>query len=203
MLLSDRPRYTDRPFLHHDDILSADGRHGLFDCEVTSFDVIDLTLYIDRAKDPVLHGSFHNCSYYLSGFNYIANTDDGFELPFLLSVQSRCGDTTKDEISHFLLKNCQRPLNSVINGVQKSGAEFRNERTAGVRNRFSRFHAGRILINLDDRVVTNDLDDFAHQHLVSNVYDIVHTGRDTDSGNYRSCDSVNLSFITHLLILFV
>ena len=150
MLLDNRPGYTDGPFLHHDDLFAGDLGDGFLYSELALLDLLDLTLYVDRDEDPVLHGSFHDRSDNLSRGDLVADCDCRLESPFLLSVQSRCGDSPQDVVSHFLLQDRQRPLNSVINGVQKSRTEFRNKRTAGVSDRFSRFDAGRILINLDD-----------------------------------------------------
>ena len=138
------------------------------------------------------HGSFHDLSDDLTGRDLVALGNQRFEIPFRFSVQSRCGDSTGDEVSHLLVEDLQRPLDSVVDGVEQSGSELDCERTAGVDDRLSGFDTGRVLVNLDDCLVADDLDDLSHQLLVSHLYDIIHTGGDTDGGHDRSCDSVNI-----------
>ena len=116
-------------------------------------------------------------------------------------IQSRCGDSTVDEVSHFVPENGQGPLDSVVNGSQKSGTELNGKRPTGVGNRLSGFDTGCILVNLDDGVVADDLDDLSHQLLIPDVNDIVHLRGDTDGCHHRSCDPVNYTFSAHLCIL--
>ena len=70
----------------------------------------------------------------------------------------------------------QRPLDTIIDGAQQPRPQFDRERSAGILDRFARLDARSILVNLDDRTVAIQADDFAHQLLVAYKDHVVHAG---------------------------
>ena len=119
----------------------------------------------------------------------IAGPDDvtrlhrGHKLPLLLVREARGRDAALDEVAHFVNEHLERSLDPVIDTGQQPGPELDSERQAGILHRFTGPDAGGIFVDLDDGILTLDLDDLPHQFLMADLHHIIHVRVETD-GSY-------------------
>src|SRR2546430_1962676 len=73
-----------------------------------------------------------------------------------------------------------------------AGPEFDDERRARVHDDFAGFHAARVLIHLDDRLVAHDLDDLSQELLFPDELDVVHPRAEPRRGDDGSGDPKDL-----------
>jgi hypothetical protein len=126
-----------------------------------------------------------------AGTDGVADFGRGFEVPLLLVVQAGHVDAALDEVTHLLLQELKGALDSVVDAGEEARAEFDGQGHARVLDRFAGLDARRVLVDLDDRFLTADLDDLAHEAFVADTDDVVHARRDADGGDDGARDAVN------------
>src|SRR5205807_9066192 len=115
------------------------------------------------------------------------------EPPRLLPREAGRLHPAQDEIAHHLLEDRQRALDSVVDATEESWAQFDDEGSAGVQDRFARLHPARVLVHLDDRLVAHDLDDLSEKLLLSRELDVVHPRAESRRRDDGSCDPEDLA----------
>jgi len=100
-------------------------------------------------------------------------------------VKAWSGDSTLDEVAHLLHKHCEGSLDPVVNTCQQPRAELHRKGKPGIGDRFARPDPGGILVDLDDCVLTLDLDDLPHQFLIADLHHVVHVCVETNSSDDR------------------
>ena len=121
----------------------------------------------------------------IAGFDDIACLRRGYELPFFLVREARGRDAALDEVSHLFDEHLERPLDPIIDTGQQPGPELDSERQTGVLHRFAGPDACGILVDLDDDILTLDLDDLPHQFLMADLHHIIHVCVETDGSDNR------------------
>ena len=89
-------------------------------------------------------------------------------------IESRCCYTALDKAAHLLHEHLERTLNTIINAGKEPRTKFNSERETGILNRFTGTNPIGSLIDLDDDIVTLDLDDLSHKLFISYTNHIIH-----------------------------
>src|SRR5207249_9289776 len=175
--LSNRTGFPDGPRLDELHLLSVvQLDDDLVDLERPLLKLGDLpAAEVWRDHDPMLDVlRFLNGPDDLSGGDGLALFHLRIEPPRLLPREAGRLHPAQDEIAHDLLEARERALNPVIYAAEESRAQFDDEGSAGVQDRFAWPHPARVLVHLDDRLVAHDLDDLAEELLLSHELDVVH-----------------------------
>src|SRR5438876_6055557 len=111
------------------------------------------------------------------------------EGPRLLSGETRGLHPAESEVSLHLREDRERPLDAVVDAPEEAGPQFDDEGSPRVEDGFPRPDAARVLVDLDDRLVAHDLDDFAEQLLFPDELDVVHSRAEAGGRHDGACDS--------------
>ncbi|CDB00655.1 unknown [Lachnospiraceae bacterium CAG:215] len=192
-----RTSAADRPFLHHRQflvpVLRLDNADNILHGELTGFDLFnfsfhsvrnhDLLLYNDR----LLYGSEH-----VALRDFVSNLHGRNKFPFQIPFQGRYFHTTFQAVSRNFHDIIQRSLDSVVNTCDQSGSQFNGHRYAHRLHRFSRSESRSLLINLNRRLVSVYLNDFANQSLFTDTNHVKHVRvAHSRCNDKRSCDFFN------------
>ena len=116
----------------------------------------------------------------------VADRNGGVEIPHLGHIEAISVDTALDEDAHFRLQISQRTLNTIVDLSQQTRAELNRQGLPSSDHGLARTDAGRLLVDLDNRLVSMQFDDFTHQSFISHAHDFVHSRGNSDSGYDRT-----------------
>src|SRR5439155_17020735 len=141
--------------------------------------MLDVLRLLDRAHD-------------LARAHGLTRLDLRGEGPRLLPRETRGLHPAEDEVSHHLLQDRKGPLDAVVDAPEEAGPQFDDEGSPRVEDDFPRPDAARVLVDLDDRLVAHDLDDFAEQLLFTDELDVVHSRAEAGGRHDGACDAEDL-----------
>ena len=110
----------------------------------------------------------------LAGHDAIAGFDQRCELPFFRRVERLHFFAAPNPRAAVNLNARQRSLDAVINVADQSRPQPHGQRRAGAADGRARLEQGRVLVNLDGRVVADQPHDFADQAQFADLDHLVH-----------------------------